>query len=401
MNTKEIEEEVKRAYLNYFESYSKRKWDDTVKCFSKSISMVGTGVDEVAYDSKIVRRLFQREFTQAPNPIDYNFKELIVFPLSESLAYLVALVDMRCALSDGDFEYLNNRTTAIMVKEDGEWKLLHGHWSQPVNIQRKGESVPLRAVIEKNKFLESEISNKEFELEEQNERLQRLNKSMAKLFSIVSHDLKSPFNAFLGLTDLMLLNFEEELENKSYFKTRLQLLNELSHNLYDLTENLLNWAQSNIQELKVNKRLIPIDFLIQKQVNALRAMWMKKEVEFSEDIEHEYMISTDPDLLGIVVRNLLTNAIKFSYPKGKIIITGKHVGNSFNITFADQGMGMDVNQVSNLFKGLESSRGTQNEKGTGIGLATVKTYLSLLGGEIFVTSESGKGSEFTISIPKE
>jgi len=64
-------------------------------------------------------------------------------------------------------------------------------------------------------------------------------------------------------------------------------------------------------------------------------------------------------------------------------------------------VGMDVNQVSNLFKGLESSRGTQNEKGTGVGLATVKTYLSLLGGEIFVTSESGKGSEFTISIPKE
>jgi len=394
-----MEEEVKRAYLRYFENYVQRNYDETIKLFSKSFNMIGTGIDEFSPTYEDSVNLFKREFKQAPEPYTYNFKEFKVFPICEGSAYIMALVDMKILLPNGEFELTNNRTTAIMKKENGEWVMLHGHWSQPDEKLQEGESVPLSAVVRENKELKNQLLLKQDQLEKQNEQLKEMNQSLQKLFSIVSHDLKSPFNAFLGITDLMIMNFEHDFENKEYFQMRLQLLNDLAHSLFDLTENLLNWAKLNTNTIEPKYREVPLDSLIQKQVNALQPIWLKKRMTIQENVPHEFIVYTDPDMLAVIVRNLLSNAIKFSYPEGKVVISATKEDKHFTISVTDNGIGMTKDQIQNLFKSFHSNRGTDNEKGTGIGLVTCKEIADKLNGNIQIDSELGKGTTMSILLP--
>lgn len=395
-----MEDEVKQTYLKYFENYVQRKLEDTLNAFSPDFKMIGTGVDEfsVTYEHSV--ELFRREFAQAPEPFTYQFKTLKVCPITADSAYVMGLVDMKFLLPTGEFEYTNNRTTAILRKEKGEWKIIHGHWSQPTDLQEEGESVPLTAVLKQNRELKSQLLIKQRELEKQNQQFKEMNQSLSKLFSIVSHDLKSPFNAFLGITDLMLMNFEDDFENKEYFQTRLQLLNDLAHNLYDLTENLLNWAKLNSSAIEAKLREVPIDSLIQKQVNILRPIWQKKRIKLTEEVPNDFMLYTDPDMLAVIIRNLLTNAIKFTYPEGEITV--KVIDNSENVAIiiSDNGIGMSTEQLNTLFKDYRSTRGTDNEKGTGLGLFTCKELTSKLNGNLKISSELNKGTTVTVELTK-
>jgi signal transduction histidine kinase len=394
-----MEEEVKKAYLDYFEEYTKRNWAGMLNYFSNSMTMIGTGVDEYSYSSNESIGLFEREFKQASDQMSYKFKSIKVFPLCNDIAYLMAIVDMHFVTPNGDYEYSNNRTTAILKKENSEWRLVHGHWSQPAVEQVEGESVPLSALIAQNKELKFEVIKKQKELEEQNNQLHHMNDVKNKLFSIVSHDLKSPFNAFMGITDLMLTNFEEDFSDKEYFHIRLQLLNEMAHNLYDLTENLLNWANLNVSDIKPKLRLVPIDAIIQKQMNVLRPIWAKKNIRINENVPHELMVETDPDIIAIVVRNIISNAIKFSFKNGVIDVNSNINDGFLEISIADYGIGMSPQQVEGVFAGYVSTRGTDNEKGAGIGLITCKEFVEKLKGRIGVKSELNRGTTFTITIP--
>lgn len=395
-----MEDEVKQAYLKYFESYVQRKLEDTLSAFSPDFNMIGTGVDEFSLTYQHSAELFRREFSQAPEPFTYQFKVLKVYPITTDSAYILGLVDMRFLLPTGEFEYTNNRTTAILRKENGEWKILHGHWSQPAELQQEGESVPLSAVLKQNRELKNQLIIKQQELEKQNQQLKEMNQSLSKLFSIVSHDLKSPFNAFLGITDLMLMNFEDDFENKEYFQIRLQLLNDLAHNLFDLTENLLNWAKLNSTTIEPKLREVPIDSLIQKQVNILRPIWQKKRIKLTEEVPNELMVNTDPDMLAVIVRNLLTNAIKFSYPEGEIRIEVTSNSKNTAIKITDNGIGMSAEQMQSLFKDYQSTRGTDNEKGAGIGLVTCKELVGKLRGELKFSSELNKGTTVVVELPQ-
>lgn len=396
---KTMEEEVKQAYLNYFENYVQRKIDETLNAFSPDFNMIGTGVDEFSVTNKHSVELFRREFAQAPEPLNYQFKVLKVYPITSDSAYVMGLVDMKFLLPTGEFEYTNNRTTAILRKENGEWKILHGHWSQPAEMQLEGESVPLSAVMKQNRELKNQLILKQQELEKQNQQLKEMNQSLSKLFSIISHDLKSPFNAFLGITDLMLMNFEDDFENKEYFLLRLQLLNDLAHNLYDLTENLLNWAKLNSNAIEPKYRQIPIDSLIQKQVNILRPIWQKKRIRILELVPNELMMNTDPDMLAVIIRNLVSNAIKFTYPEGEIKIEVTPNDEYLTINISDNGIGMSAEQLQNLFKEYRSNRGTDNEKGTGIGLITCKELTTKLKGNLKFSSELNIGTTVTVELP--
>ena len=362
--------------------------------------MIGTGVDEFSVTYQHSTELFRREFAQAPEPLAYQFKSLKVCPITADSAYVMGLVDMKFLLPTGEFEYTNNRTTAILRKEKGEWKIIHGHWSQPTEMQQEGESVPLSAVLKQNRELKNQLIIKQQELEKQNQQLKEMNQSLSKLFSIVSHDLKSPFNAFLGITDLMLMNFEDDFENKEYFQLRLQLLNDLAHNLYDLTENLLNWAKLNSNAIEPKYREIPIDSLIQKQVNVLRPIWLKKRITLTEEVPSELMVNTDPDMLAVIIRNLVSNAIKFTYPEGEIKIQVSNETTILSIKIVDNGIGMTAEQLKNLFKNYQSSRGTDNEKGTGIGLFTCKELTNKLKGNLKFISEPNKGTTVIVELPK-
>ncbi len=398
--SRKLEAEVIDAYLSYFESYASRCWEQMVGTFSDSMTMIGTGIDENGLDYGKTIGLFKREFQQASGKVTYKLKSIDAHLLSDTSAYVVVLMDMWIDCKSAVYDGTNNRTTAILRKENGSWKLVHGHWSQPKEGQDEGESVPLRLLREQNIALTKEVEERTRQIEEQNQKLTCLVNTKNRLFSIVAHDLKSPFNAFVGLTDMMLANFDANWGNEEYFRTRLGLLNENARTLYNTTENLLNWARSQCDEVAVSKSHFNIHDLLDEQVNILAHFASKKKIRVKNSTDKTLMCYSDREILGIVVKNFLTNAVKYSKPEQHVVINARITKADIRITITDKGVGMTEEQLGRLFNDYYSTPGTGNEKGTGLGLIICKELIGKLGGRLSVKSAAGKGCRVSVILPE-
>ncbi|HCY00802.1 MAG TPA: hypothetical protein DG754_11735 [Bacteroidales bacterium] len=397
-------QEIISAYFEYFYSYTNRNWQAMVGRIAKDFTMFGTGIDEIGLSKEETLQLFTREFEQSPTPIQFEIKELKVFKINEDLAYLMILMDMKISMPDNELrECPNNRTTAIMAYEEGEWKLLHGHWSQPAEGQEVGESVPYKLLKVKNKELEEKVRERTKEIEKQNIELHKLNRTKTELFSIISHDLRSPFNAFMGLTDIMLLNFNENIKEPEYFRKQIELINERATNLFNVADTLLNWAWTQTEEIVVEKKTINLETIVNKQINILKDLAQSKEVEVKILSKEEINFNTDPEILGIIIRNLISNSIKYSHKGKSITIDYFAKDTSVIIEISDSGIGMDNDRVKEILaSNLNiSTLGTQEEKGTGLGLNICKSLIDKIGGRFFISSEKNKGTSATIYIPKK
>ncbi len=171
IENEELRREILDAYFEYFRAYSERDWPKMTARFAKDMTMIGTGIDELTLDGQTTRELFKREFTQAPTPMTYNIKQMEVFSLAPEAALIVILMDMTFQTPETPVLSENNRTTAIMIKEGGSWKIAHGHWSQPDADQDVGESVPNRLLQEKNRRLEELVARRTEELRKSNSEL--------------------------------------------------------------------------------------------------------------------------------------------------------------------------------------------------------------------------------------
>ncbi|MDY0279997.1 MAG: nuclear transport factor 2 family protein [Salinivirgaceae bacterium] len=189
-----FEEDVYNGYLSYFTAYTNRNWDGMLKTFHPEITAVGTGIDEVKLSWEEIIEFYRREFEQAPEAMKYDITDVFVQKISSDSALLVLTCHMKYASLQQHFCVPNNRTTAIMKLSGGAWKLLHGHWSQPAEGQDIGESIPYKKLQEKNKNLEQIVLARTQQIQDQNEKLEKLNNTKNHLFSIIAHDLRSPFN---------------------------------------------------------------------------------------------------------------------------------------------------------------------------------------------------------------
>jgi signal transduction histidine kinase len=394
-------QEIVDAYFAYFNSYKDRQWDKMFNKFAKSLTMIGTGIDEFSFDCKTTHIFFKREFEQAPLPLVHEIKEIEVFELTDSIAYLMILMDMKFNAKEEEIISANNRTTAIMVKEDGEWKLTHGHWSQPDEKQDIGESIPYKILKERNKILEEKVKERTKEYEIQNIELQNLIDTKTNILSIISHDLRSPFNAFMGLTEVMLMNLEENLLNPNYFKMRLELINERAKNLYGVVDTLLNWAWTQTDKISINKRSVNVKTLVYEQIIALEDLSISKGVRINSEINNDILIISDPEILGIIIRNLISNAIKFSHRNSLVTITALIKTNNIIISINDNGVGIDSEHLNKILNtnSLVNTPGTEKEKGIGLGLSICKELTTALEGTLCFDSTPEKGTTVSVSVP--
>ncbi|RPH33363.1 MAG: hypothetical protein EHM93_05285 [Bacteroidales bacterium] len=391
-------DEISKAYLEYLENYTNRNWDKMVDKFSSAMTMFGTGIDENAFCIEDTLNLFKREYKQTGG-IKYIVKALEVFPLSDSLAYILAIIDMWFDCPSGIYDSSNNRTTAILKKEDGEWRIVHGHWSQPTSEQEEGESIPLKALKQRNKKLLKEIEERTREIEEQNRKLTCLNSTKDRLFSIIAHDLKSPFNSFIGFTDLMLANFDKNYSNPDYFKMRLGILQENAHTLYNITENLLDWSRSQCNEIVVNKRDFNLYDIVNHQIQIFDQQIGKKGIFIQNLIKKDTIVRSDIDIMAIIIRNFISNAIKYSSNNQVVTISCDQLNSSTNIIIQDQGIGMSEEQLHKLFIDFQSTPGTNNEKGTGLGLKICRELIDRIDGRLEIQSVQGKGCKVIMTLP--
>jgi len=247
----------------------------------------------------------------------------------------------------------------------------------------------LQFEVTKRKNYLNELASKGKELED-------LNKLKDRLLSIVSHDFRSPLNSLKGTLNLMLRGAISEDE----FKTLTHdLVDKLEHT-YNLLENLLNWARSQMQGMKVYPKMIDLHTVAGDCAILMAPIAGKKLVEIKNNITDEIKVFADNDMVKLILRNLLSNAIKFSHSRGSIILEAKKDNDKITISVKDQGLGISNENQEKLFKYENfSTYGTSNEKGMGLGLLLCKDFIERNGGKIWFESELEKGSVFYFTLP--
>lgn len=258
---------------------------------------------------------------------------------------------------------------------------------QEIKIRKQNKKL-----LELNASLEEQVAQRTEELRE-------ANAAKDKFFSIIAHDLKSPFNALLGLSDAMLENWEIfENEDKLEF---VQDIHNTSKNTYALLQNLLEWSRSQIGSLQINPEVFNPVELVNENIMVLKQHVDTKQISITNKINNEVLCQADKNMISTVFRNLISNAIKFTNPQGNITITGctKNEYHEFSVT--DNGIGMNEKTKDDLFKLNSKTQraGTSEESGTGLGLLLCKEFVEKNGGEIAVTSKENEGSTFSFTLP--
>jgi len=275
--------------------------------------------------------------------------------------------------------------------------LVFGLYSNSRKLQRAKIETEQKnkEILEKNEL----IRKKNRDLELQKEELVLLNQTKDKFFTIVAHDLKNPFSALLGLLDILETDFHDLEDDKKL--EIISKLNQNGRNTYNMLVNLLDWARTQKGTIVPVFESVSLKKLIKSSMLFLGQRIQDKEHRVFLGLEDDILLQTDPNLLRTVVVNILNNAVKFSNRGGEIIIEAIKNESSVIISIKDNGMGMDQEKLSQVFSIATnlSSKGTENELGTGLGLILSKEFVQLLNGTIRAESEPGKGSTFYIELP--
>ena len=237
-------------------------------------------------------------------------------------------------------------------------------------------------------------------LKESEVRLKELNATKDKFFSIIAHDLKSPFNSIVGFSNLLL----EQILSKDYegIEKYSTIIQHSSEKAMDLLSNLLEWSRSQTGRIEFSPEFIEMVALIDDVTDLLSIYAHQKSIEILKDLPHSELVFADKAMISTVLRNIISNAIKFTNVGGEIIISTELKQNETIISVRDNGIGLNKKQIEKLFRVDESysTPGTQNEKGTGLGLILCKEFVEKHKGKISVETELGKGSKFMFTIPR-
>lgn len=257
--------------------------------------------------------------------------------------------------------------------------------------------VKFMRLSDKLKVTNKQVALQKEELEAQNVQLESLVKMKDKLFSIIGHDLRGPLSNILTIMSLVESNKISPDETRQF----LRALNDAARSNLSLLDNLLKWSMMNTQVSSLNISDFELSRLVSECELLLLPMAHKKRVAIEINVPEELEIRGDYDMLGTVIRNLLTNAIKFSYEDNQVELTAWKKANHLYIKVEDHGVGMSEEVQNKLFDlGKDSVRnGTNNEKGTGLGLYVSNEFVEKHHGNVFVESEEGKGTSFLIVIP--
>ena len=219
-----------------------------------------------------------------------------------------------------------------------------------------------------------------------------------RFFSIISHDLISPFNSLLGMTQMMVLS--ADAFSKEKFVDYARDINGTAESVFDLMKNLLEWSQLQVKPGQVSAEVIDIEGLVDQCIGVLEPVALNKAVRLTNEVKNISAFG-DSNMIQTVLRNLIANSVKFSWSGGAVEVSSEMVGKMVQVTVMDAGIGMSKSQIRKIFVLDEktSTFGTAGERGTGLGLPLCKNMVELNGGHIWVESQSGEGARFHFTIP--
>ncbi len=233
------------------------------------------------------------------------------------------------------------------------------------------------------------------------EKLQELNDAKDRFFSIIGHDLKNMFHNIMGFGDL--LKDDIKTGNIKTIEEEVGMINSSAASAYNMLMSLLQWANAQRGNMQFNPCPLVLNELANEELDEIYEIAIRKNIEVKIAVPENLKVIADKEMLRITLRNLITNAIKFTHKGGMIKLNAAADGGHVEISVADSGMGMTDETIQKLFKpGTSSSmRGTENERGTGLGLLLCDEFVKKHGGRIWVESQPGKGSTFKFTLPLE
>jgi len=261
-----------------------------------------------------------------------------------------------------------------------------------------------KLVKERTKQLNQTVEqlNNEIEIRKKSEiKLAESNAMKDKFFSIVAHDLRNPFGAVKNLSSML---------KKNYKKYSLEEMDQIVNHLDNSTnstqhflDSLLEWSRSQMDRIVIKNEKINLFAFVNFSIDLIKNQAVIKKIETVNNVQPDIYIYSDKNLLSTVLRNLITNAIKFSYPNSEVIIDARENDEICEISVTDFGIGIAKENIDKLFT-LEnkfSTKGTAKERGSGLGLIICKDFIEKIGGKLFIESEYGKGSKFYFWIQKK
>ncbi|MGE5354236.1 MAG: ATP-binding protein [Acidobacteriota bacterium] len=319
-----------------------------------------------------------------PHEIEPNVKswEMLLHPDDKPLVW----TEMKKFLSGDNSFY---ETIHRLKTKDGKWKWILDHG---MVIERDEENEPLRAI---GTHIDV-TGQKETELQ-----LKNLISTKDKFFSIIAHDLKNPFTVLLGYSEIILEDAKNITpEDLGFYVSNIHTV---SKNTHALLENLLIWARSQRGDLKITPEMGSVSALACETVGLLSAMAENKQISLINVIPEEVTAWFDRDAILTVIRNLMTNSIKFTKPGGHVGIRAVEMDDKIEIEIYDNGIGMESHVLEKLFRTEtnHTTRGTSDEKGSGLGLILCKELVEKNGGTIRAISRPGEGSTFIFTLPRQ
>jgi len=290
-----------------------------------------------------------------------------------------------------DLQALSSDTLVVSEEVIGDIIYETNKFRVPFGTGNYGIGGYIRNVTEKRRS--------EIQIKKQADELKELNATKDKFFSIIAHDLKGPFNSILGFSNLLLENYRD-LDGATLEKS-LQAIHMASNQAYALLENLLLWSQAQIGRVDYFPESFYLNELMLDNIRLLKIQANKKNIFISSHIPGNLKVLADRNMVGTILRNLMTNAIKFTPRNGKIEVSAIVKNQQIEISVADNGIGIPMENIGKVFRidSKISTPGTEKERGSGLGLLICKEFVEKNGGRIWVERNREKGSTFRFTVP--
>ncbi len=326
--------------------------------------------------------------------------------LLSSLVYLIVYLNSK-RLKNANLrleQIVADRTLEVRLKntelENQKEEIITQHEQLQVYLEEMStQKEEIEAQRDQLQVYNEELSTQKEKIENQRDKLENLNKTKDRFFSIIAHDLKSPFNSMIGLSDI--LSTESRDFSVEHIKKMGAAINQSAVKGFKLLENLLDWALSQTGGIKYEPEDLSINELIQDIVETYKNNAIQKSIQLVYVPKPEPNVHIDREMIHTVIRNLVSNAIKFTPESGSIAIYTSHSDNFVTVAIRDNGLGISEENQEKLFR-LDTkftTPGTAKEKGTGLGLLLCKEFVDKNHGQLTLKSTPGKGSTFTVMLP--
>lgn len=393
--------------------YSEKKYSEATRFFKESLKIA---------EQEQLKGVLQRNYSGLASLYDQTGNKtdaLKYYKLLNAIKDSIYKEDLNKQLADLNLKYQNEKSkkeNEILKKENQiqDLKLKVANTKQIILVTvlllmlAGGFATFLIMKNKHHQHLTGELQRHNLELEDKvaqrTSELENSNKSKDQLFSIIAHDLKSPFNSLLGLTELLSDSFESLTNDEK--KEFIKYTKESVETLYRLLENLLSWSMAQTGKLHLSPEPLEMDAIIKDTLRIFHQQMLKKHISARVELETDANAFADKETVKTILRNLISNAVKFTNEGGNVtvkyrLLPDQQQNKMVEITVTDNGVGIPDEKLKILFESPHKvkSPGTSFEKGTGLGLLLCKDFVEKNHGILTVNSETGKGSSFIFTLP--